>query len=137
MPELVIDASATLPWCFGDEATDFTRQLLRYATAGAKIGAPAHWPTEVLNGLIRAKRRGRATDVQITRFLADLNSLNILIDRRYGLAHWENLRRLADKYLLTSYDAAYLELAIRSELPLATLDAALRKAATEEQVQLL
>ena|ERR1039458_2505867 len=59
MPGFVADASATLPWCFEEEATPATEALLERLRAGEPAVVPAHWPTEVMNGLIMAVRRGR------------------------------------------------------------------------------
>ena len=59
MSDFVADASATLPWCFEDEATPCTESLLERLRVGESAVVPAHWPTEVMNGLVVAMRRGR------------------------------------------------------------------------------
>ncbi|HME01272.1 MAG TPA: type II toxin-antitoxin system VapC family toxin [Terriglobia bacterium] len=129
-----MDASITLPWCFADEATPYTDHLLSRVTSGEQVAVPSHWPVEVLNGLLGAKRRGRVTDELIRRFIDDLGGFRIVIDRRYGSFHLHEVRALAERHSLTSYDAAYLELALRSGLPLATFDAQLERAAKAEGV---
>ena len=134
MPGFVADASIALAWCFADEATPFAAKMLDYATMGEHVAAPAHWPTEVLNGVMRAKRHGRVTEPEIQYFLKNLRSFNLSIDRGRGLSLLDDIRELADRYNLTAYDAAYLELALRSGLQLATLDDSLRMAATIEGV---
>jgi predicted nucleic acid-binding protein len=132
MPGFVADASVTLAWCFSDEATAFTGQLLDRAVAGEHLLVPAHWPVEILNGLMRAKRRGRVTEAEIQFFFDNLRSFDLSVDPPHDLAGLENVRACADRHGLTSYDAAYLELALRSGMPLATLDDALLKAAVAE-----
>jgi hypothetical protein len=68
----VIDASATLPWRFEDEATPWTEALLDRVLKGEDVIAPSHWPLEVANGLLIALRRGRVTSEQIQEFVDDL-----------------------------------------------------------------
>jgi len=126
---MVIDASVTLPWCFEDEAKPGTDRLLFDLRAGGTAVVPAHWPLEVLNSLLVAVRRGRIPREKIERFWSDLTALPIRIQPT-EMAAWSGIQRLAEQYRLTAYDAAYLELARRIGLPLATLDSDLRKAAT-------
>lgn len=133
----VLDASVALPWCFVDETTPFTLKLLHRAMAGEELLVPAHWPTEVLNALIQGKRRGRVTDDQIERFLDDLASFRITVEEEHALSHMSDLRLLAEKHRLTAYDAAYLGLAKRMGLPLATLDGEIIQAARVEGVPLV
>ena len=109
----VIDASATLPWRFVDEATPWTEALLDRVEAGEKILVPAHWPLEVANGLLVAQRKGRVTDAQVREFIEDLAAFSI----RVIPAAAEQLPAvlgLAKQYHLTAYDAAYLELTQRT-----------------------
>jgi predicted nucleic acid-binding protein len=133
----VADASATLPWCFEDEATPETEALLERLRAGEPALVPAHWPTEVMNGLIVAVRRGRIDSERVTRFARDLAALPIGIEAPPAPVAWDAVMRVATEYQLTVYDAAYLELAKRSSLPLASLDGDLRKAALAAGVVLL
>lgn len=137
MPAFVPDASVTLPWCFEDERTSFTESLLNRIRAREEAMVPSHWPAEVLNSLVQAKKRGRVPEENIQRFLRDLSSFPILVDHERSLTVWERVRRLAETHRLTAYDAAYLELAQRTGLPLATLDRELQKAARAEKVPLL
>jgi predicted nucleic acid-binding protein len=129
MAVFVIDASATLPWCFADEATAATNAVLIRLRTGDEAIAPAHWPVEVANALLIAVRRQRISPDDAHQFLLDLESLPIRVE-----ATTKNLVRagvfpVAEQYGLTVYDAAYLELAIREGIPLMTLDKDLRKAA--------
>jgi predicted nucleic acid-binding protein len=129
MPTVVIDASATLPWCFADEATEATNTLLTGLRGGSEAIVPAHWPVEVANALRMGARRGRISSTDVLQFLEDLEVLPIRIDTGDKKLLRVKLYPLAEQYDLTVYDAAYLELAIRKNLPLATLDLGLLKAA--------
>jgi predicted nucleic acid-binding protein len=133
----VADASATLPWCFEDEATDATEALLERLREGETAVVPAHWPTEVMNGLFVAVRRGRIDTERVRRFVRDLAALPIRIETAPAPIGWEQVIRVATEYRLTVYDAAYLELAERLGLPLASLDGDLREAAQAAGVILL
>jgi predicted nucleic acid-binding protein len=134
MPGFVADASATLPWCFADEATPSTEALLERLRAGELAVVPAHWSTEVMNGLLMAVRRRRLDLDRVARFARDLAALPIRTDAPHAPAVWDAMIRLATRQRLTIYDAAYLELAQRTGLPLATLDGDLRIAALAASV---
>jgi predicted nucleic acid-binding protein len=129
MPGFVADASATLPWCFEEEGTPATEALLEHLHSGETAVVPAHWPTEVMNGLLMAVRRGRIDPETVARFARDLGALPIRIEPPHSPGNWNAVIRVATEYKLTIYDAAYLELAERIALPLASLDGDLRKAA--------
>jgi len=132
----VLDASSTLPWCFQDEATSETKYLLDLATEYERIYVPAHWPMEILNGLSRAARRGRLDDNSVDDFLKRLPGYNIFVDRTPLPQQLSEARKLVVRYRLSAYDAAYLALASRLGVTLATLDAKLRLAAKAEGVGL-
>lgn len=133
---LVLDSSATLAWVYDDETTEAIRGLFdQVADAGAVV--PALWRLEVANSLTVAVRRGRI-DVDFRRAaLGDLALLDITIDQYTDSHAWDETLILADRFRLTLYDAAYLEVARRRSLPLATLDRALRTAAASLGMQLL
>jgi predicted nucleic acid-binding protein len=137
MPGFIPDASATLPWCFEDEATPSTESLLNRAATGERIVVPTHWPLEVTNGLLMAVRRGRVPRDKVRRFIEDLQSLSIHIEPPLPPNLWIRVLEMAELHRLTAYDAAYLELAQRTGLPLATLDEELHRAADTARVQLL
>jgi predicted nucleic acid-binding protein len=125
----VLDASVTLSWAFAYEATPFTARVLeRLKTAHAV--APALWPFEVINAV--AGRRGRISAAQQAEFLERLRLLPVSIEHRPATWLGQQILPLARAHQLTAYDAAYLELAIREGLPLATIDGNLRKAAAAE-----
>lgn len=137
MPGFVADASAALPWCFAEEATPWTEALLDRLQGGEEALVPAHWPTEVMNGLVMAVRRNRIDLDRVARFAGDLSSLPIRIQPPHAPAAWNAVIQVATRHKLTIYDAAYLELAQRTGLPLATLDGDLRKAALAERAALV
>jgi predicted nucleic acid-binding protein len=125
---LILDSSATLAWIYSDETTDAIRAVFdQVADFGAVV--PALWRLEVANSLTVAVRRSRI-DVEFRRAaLADLALLDITTYQHTDRHAWAETSRLADRFRLTLYDAAYLELAQRRQLPLATLDQGLRAAA--------
>ena len=133
---LVVDSSMTLAWYFEDENTEACTAILhRVADQGAIV--PALWRLEVLNGLQVALRRGRITAAYRDASLADLQALVIAIDPATNQQAWSETLRLCERFGLTAYDAAYLELAQRRQLPLATLDNELIRAARAENVPLV
>ena len=132
---IVLDASMTLAWLFEDEQTDQVLATINHVYMGG-ASVPPLWRYEVANGLQMAIRRQRITPDYRTRCLDKIDELPITIDPDGLSALWSTTIKLADLYRLTVYDAAYLELAQRRRLPLATLDAALSKAARESGVDL-
>jgi predicted nucleic acid-binding protein len=124
---LVLDSSVTLAWIYDEETTDAIRQVFAsVADNGAFV--PALWRLEVGNSLTMAVRRNRI-DAEFRRAaLADMALLDITTDPHTEDRAWLDTLSLADRFRLTLYNAAYLELAQRRGLPLATLDGDLRKA---------
>jgi predicted nucleic acid-binding protein len=123
----VVDNSIALAWCFEDEHTQPIMDLLdRVAETGAV--APSLWPLEALNGLLMAERRKRLDGRRRQRLAGFLRGLPVTLDTETADQAWSATARLAERYRLTLYDAAYLELAQRRKLPLATLDDDLIKA---------
>ncbi len=136
MALFVVDASAALAWCFEDESSSVMDGLLERLRQGDQIIVPAHWPAEILNGLLFAARRKRIAADQPGLLWDELGRLPVEAEpalTSVGAA----VLAFAEKYGLTVYDAAYLELAHRRQLPLGTLDSDLRKAAQLEGVPLL
>jgi len=133
---LVIDSSMTLAWYFEDEKTAASLTVLkRVVEAGAVV--PALWRLEVASGFQVAVRRGRITVAYRDASLSDLRALVIALDPQTDHHAWTETLALSDRYGLTPYDAAYLELARRAQLPLATLDEALIRAAPNEKITLV
>jgi predicted nucleic acid-binding protein len=136
MATFVADASVTLAWCFQDEATAWTDGLLDRLRLGDRITVPAHWPTEVSNGLLMALRRKRILPERPDLFWEQLAALPIDVELPLTPGQAKAVLALCEQRGLTVYDAAYLELAKRKELSLATQDGALLKAARLEGVAL-
>jgi len=132
----VVDNSVALAWCFEYEQTEAIMSLLdRVCDEGAN--APQLWPIEALNGLLMAERRKRIDSVLRRRLTGFLQALPIEIDTETAGLTWTEIAELAERHRLTSYDATYLELALRLGLPLATTDKALAAAAASAGVSLL
>ena len=133
---LILDSSATLAWIYGDETTEAIRRVFdAVAENGAVV--PALWRLEVANSLTMAVRKRRIDPDFRRAALADLALLDITTDQQTDSYAWTDTLNLADHFHLTVYDAAYLELARRRMLPLATLDQELRTAATAIGVTVL
>jgi len=136
MARFVADASATMPWCFEDEATSWSDGLLERVIAGDVIVVPAHWSTEVSNALLMAERRSRIQPGRAELFRDQLDGLFIEMQPSALAEIAKTVLALGRKHRLTAYDAAYLELAMRLDVELATLDGELRLAALSEGVVL-
>ena len=132
----VVDASVTLAWCFSDEgsaAADLALDRLEHEDAIA----PPIWPLEVANGLRTAERRGRLDLADLARVRDLLLSLLVeveAVDLRAALGEVTEIARSLD---LTAYDAAYLVLAARRGIPLATADDRLKRASAAAGVALV
>lgn len=128
MTGVVVDASTALAWCFPDESSDYADAVL-VALEGKTIIVPSIWPLEIANAVLVGERTKRLRQPEIQRFTALLEGLLLTQDSQTVGEHIGNVLPLAREYRLSAYDAAYLELSIRYEAPLATLDGKLQKAA--------
>jgi len=134
---LVLDASVTLAWFVTEESTAYSEGVFNLLLNGAQALAPAIWLFEVANALLVAERRKRVTVAQVTAVLQRIAELPITLEQvRLDRAFGEILS-VARQQQLTEYDAAYLELALREGLPLATLDQGLQRAAQHAGVALV
>jgi predicted nucleic acid-binding protein len=129
---VALDASITIAWVL--EETDARAALARQTVEDGQAVVPRLWWFEVRNGLIVNERRGRISQVLTERFLRDLSHFAISFD---DAPDETGVMGLARRHRLTVYDAAYLELAKRENLPLATLDRPLAAAARAEGVPIL
>jgi predicted nucleic acid-binding protein len=136
MMRFVVDTSTTMTWCFNDETTAATDALLDQLQVTDAV-VPSVWPLEVANALLVAERRRRITENEAIRLAHLLQSLPIRIDADGAARALGIVLTLAREHTLSSYDASYLELAIRQGLPLATQNTRLRAAATRAGVPLL
>ena len=132
----VLDCSVTMAWCFGDEATAAAFAVLDRLDSETAV-VPPHWFLEIANVLTMAEKRKRMTAPATTEFLKLLSALDIEIDNVTADRTFPHVLPLCRKYSLTSYDAAYLELAIRRQLPLASLDTELRLGAKHAGIKVL
>ena len=124
----VLDCSVTMAWIFHDEATEATDRL-REALLDTRAFVPALWPIETANVLLAATRRGRVAQDEWPGIRAHLDALPIEVDQVSASRTWSAALDLANAHALSVYDAMYLELAVRMQMPLATLDRALLRAA--------
>lgn len=128
--ELVIDNSVVMSWCFADEDNSYADQVLT-ALETLTAAVPAIWPLEVANVLLVAERRKRLGKADSIHFLELLHELPIEVIQESPQRMTGEIMALAREQQLSSYDASYLDLAMRKGLPLATLDAGLRNAAEQ------
>ena len=132
----VVDCSAAVTWCFEDEASAQSDALLERLKDEAAV-VPALWHLEIGNVLIQAERRGRLTPAGLAARIELLRKLPLDTDDETTGRAFAEILQLARAQRLTTYDAAYLELAARRGLPLATKDEELRAAARQLGVELL
>ncbi len=133
---IVLDASVTLAWCFEDEATLYASRVLDLLAADSAV-VPPIWPLEIANAISTAERHRRLETAASSRFVELLRALPIRqdetsLDRALG-----SVLSVARERRLSSYDASYLELAMREGLPLATADERLAAAARAAGVELV
>lgn len=131
---LVIDTSVTMAWCFEDEATDATEAVLESLQQDEAI-VPSLWQLEVTNVLLVAERRSRINEAQAARFIDVLTRLPIRLDP--APTDLTAILAAGRHHRLSAYDAAYLTLAERLGIPLATLDDGLATACRSAGVALV
>jgi predicted nucleic acid-binding protein len=133
--EFMVSCSVTLAWCFPDEAAPEPQAVLDSLATG-RACVPSLWPLEVANALLMAERRKRSTQADTANWLTFLKALPLTADDETTGRAWGDTLGLARLHKLSVYDAAYLELALRRGLPLATLDDGLKAAAQAAGVPL-
>jgi len=124
----VIDNSIVMAWCFNDAEDDYADAVLE-GLETSKALAPAVWPLETGNVLLVAERRQRINRAATVRFLELLDALSIQVEHESPERMFKEVVSLAREQEISTYDASYLDLAMRRDLPLATRDSALVKAA--------
>lgn len=129
LASFVLDSSVAVGWCFTDEMDDYCRDVLRMLST-ARALVPPHWAAEFTNALLASERRGRCTPEESLQSIRLVFNLPIRVSAPFDAT--TSLRTLltARTHGLATYDAAYLEVASRTGLPLATIDSRLRQAAT-------
>ncbi|NOY01023.1 MAG: type II toxin-antitoxin system VapC family toxin [Verrucomicrobia bacterium] len=127
--------SCLLGWLLPDESNKYSETFLDRWMNGAVISAPDLIRYEVTNAIVTAtKRRGRITDAQMQTKLCEFDALTIAFDENSSRVVTKDTVKISIKYDLSIYDAAYLELAKRTDTPLATLDKKLKSAAAKEKL---
>jgi predicted nucleic acid-binding protein len=132
----VVDNSVVMAWCFEDEVSDYADAILERLEVGEAV-VPAIWPLEVGNVLLVAERKGRLGKSDVVRFLELVGALPISVEQESPERMLTNIIALARDLRLSTYDASYLDLAMRLGLPIATQDSSLKKAARKCGVPLL
>jgi predicted nucleic acid-binding protein len=133
---LVLDASVALSWCFEDESSPAADRILESLATEYAI-VPAHWTLEISNILLLAARKKRIAETQLPQIIDLLSQLNIYVVSETSSRALHEIFLLGKEEHLTSYDAAYLELAMRHKLPLASKDAQLCKSARKLGVEVI
>ncbi|MDY6832520.1 MAG: type II toxin-antitoxin system VapC family toxin [Thermodesulfobacteriota bacterium] len=134
--DFVVDTSVVMAWCFQDESSPYADSILDRLISGVGF-APSIWPLEVGNVLLVAERKGRISEADSTRFLMLLSELPIVVEQESPERMIKEIFALARKHDLSSYDASYLDLAMRKGLALATADKSLLAAARRCKVPIL
>ncbi len=138
MSGFVLDNSVTMRWCFEETSTQpYSEDVLEHLLLGHPAQVPVLWLYEVIAVLAKAQRTDSITAEKASGFLEDIRSLDITIDEESVGHIFGDVHLLAVDYRLSGYDAAYLELAMRKDLPLATLDEDLVRAASAAGVEVL
>jgi predicted nucleic acid-binding protein len=132
----VVDNSIVMTWCFQDEMVPYAEAVLD-SLAEAVAVVPAIWPLEVINVLLVAERNGRLHEADSVRFVSLIGQLPIMVDRSWPERLMRDLLAIGRIHNLSSYETAYLELAMRQGLPIATLDKRLHQAARRIDLPIL
>jgi predicted nucleic acid-binding protein len=136
-PGFVADASVAVAWVVESQSTDATDRLFVEVEAGAPVHVPVLWMFEVANALLMLMRRRRIDRQGYDQARLDLSNLRPLVDAEGPKLALDSICDLAEKHVLSVYDASYLELALRKTVPLASRDSALNKAAKRAGVRTL
>jgi len=133
----ILDASVVLTWCFPDENAAAAQHVAAMFKQGDTAVAPSFWPHEVLNALLVGEKRKRISKEVMQLFLDDLATLPIALEQFSAGVVFDRIQRLSREHGLTAYDAAYLDLALDSGLPLATWDEDLVRACRKARARLM
>jgi len=132
----VVDNSVVMSWCFKDETNTYADIVLNRLTEATAV-VPSIWPLEVVNVLLVAERQKRLSESDSIRFITLLSQLPIFVEDERPEKMMKDLLALARTNHLSSYDASYLDLAMRKGYPIATLDSKLIEAARRIHVPIL
>ena len=134
--DFVIDNSVVMTWCFKDEISQYADVVLDRLEISTGF-VPSIWPLEVCNVLLVAERKRLIGEADSTRFIALLTELPIIVEQEPPERMIKEIFALAREHKLSSYDASYLDLAMRKGLPIATLDKNLIAAAKRSKVPIV
>jgi len=132
----VIDNSVVMSWCFKDETNEYADAVLDKLSETTAI-VPSIWPLEVVNVLLVAERRKRLKQADSVRFITLLSQLPIVVEHEWPEKMMTDILALGRAKNLSSYDASYLDLAMRKDCPIATLDKRLMDAARDISVEIV
>jgi predicted nucleic acid-binding protein len=136
MKSFVVDNSVVMSWCFKSDANKYGDAVLDILAESTAL-VPPIWPLEVVNVLLVAERRNRLKQVDSVRFITLLSQLPIVVEHEGPERKMKDLLSLGRATNLSSYDAAYLDVAMRNDCPIATLDKKLIEAAKNVDVTTL
>lgn len=125
----VADASVAIAWVHPAQATPETDAMLDRLAAGDSLVVPALWPLEVANALTVLRRRRKLTPDEARTAIEIIRELPTVIDHEAAALAFTRLVDLASEHQLSVYDATYIELARRRQLPLASNDDQMKQAA--------
>jgi predicted nucleic acid-binding protein len=131
--DFVIDTSVVMSWCFKDETSRYADRILDLLEEATAF-APSIWPLEVGNVLLVAERKKRLSEADSRRFVTLLSDLPIIVEQEPPERMIHEILALAREHKLSSYDASYLDLAMRKGLSIATIDKNLIAAAKRSWV---
>lgn len=133
--KFVVDNSIVMSWCFRDEISKYADIVLDSLEEHEAL-VPSIWPLEVVNVLLTAERRSRLAEKDSIRFLNLIDELPIIVQQETPGRMLKEIFALARECNISSYDASYLDLAMRNGAPIATQDSRLKKAAKKCKVPL-
>jgi predicted nucleic acid-binding protein len=131
--KFVVDNSVVMSWCFEDGGNSYAEAVLESLEAGEAF-VPAIWPLEVGNVLLVAERKKRLSRASVVRFQELLSGLPIAVEQETPERMLKEIVSLAREHRLSTYDASYLDLAMRLDLPLSTQDTSLVRVARKCKV---
>ncbi len=134
--DFVVDNSVVMAWCFQDETSPYADDILGLLEEATAF-VPSIWPLEVGNVLLVAERNKRLNEMDSARLIALLSELPVIVEQETPERMIKEIFALARKHKLSSYDASYLDLAMRKGLPIATSDKNLIAAAKRSQVPIV
>ncbi len=136
-PLFVLDNSVVMRWLSQESTHDYADKILSLLNGKSQAIVPVLWRYEFISVLLKLQKTGVISSEQAELFVEEINNLDFIVDYEGIDFILNDVRYLAKKHSLTGYDAAYLELAIRKQIPLATLDMDLRKAASFAKIELI